>query len=132
MITALTIIHGIISVLLVVLVLLQFGKGAEAGLMMDSGASSILPQKGNVMTKITAVMATLFLGLALFLAILRSHISKESIFDSKAPQASNIAVPTLPTSAPKAAPSAASEAPVTPSEATTAPSDSQNKGTETP
>jgi preprotein translocase subunit SecG len=104
MITALTAIHAVISFLLVILVLLQFGKGAEAGLMMDTGASSILPQKGNIMTKITAVVATLFLGLALTLSVLRSHENKKSVFDSQKAQASNLAVPEAPKAPAEATP----------------------------
>ncbi len=80
MVTTLTIIHCIISVLLILIVLLQFGKGAEAGLMMNEG-SNLLPQKGNVMTKVTAVLAVLFLSLSLALAVLRGHKTGESIFD---------------------------------------------------
>lgn len=77
----LTIIHVIISVILILIVLLHFGKGAEAGLVMDSSSSSILPTKGNVMNKITSVLAGAFLVLALLLAILRGKESNQSIMD---------------------------------------------------
>lgn len=100
MITAITIIHAIISILLIGTVLLQFGKGAEAGLMMDAGASSILPQKGNVMTKITTVLAIFFLGLALTLSIMRSHQASESIFDKTTPAAGPLGVQDAPVPAP--------------------------------
>lgn len=104
MITALIIVHSIVCVLLIAIVLLQFGKGAEAGLLMDSGASSILPQKGNIMTKITTVLAIIFLSLSLGLAIIQSNQSQESIFDKTAPMASPLGVDDSPeTPADKAA-----------------------------
>ena len=49
MITTLTVVHAVISALLILFVLLHFGKGAEAGLFTDTSSSSILPQKGNVL-----------------------------------------------------------------------------------
>ncbi|MBF0298585.1 MAG: preprotein translocase subunit SecG [Oligoflexia bacterium] len=83
MITALAIVHAIVSVLLILMVLIHFGKGAEAGLVLDAGASSILPQKGNVLNKITAVLAILFLSMSLMLATMRGKTIEKSIFDNK-------------------------------------------------
>ncbi len=85
MMTTLTVIHMIISILLVALVLIQFGKGAEAGLFTDTGSSSILPQKGNVMVKITSVVAFVFFGLSLALASARGRMAEKSIFDTHVP-----------------------------------------------
>ncbi|MBF0205629.1 MAG: preprotein translocase subunit SecG [Oligoflexia bacterium] len=82
MITALSIIHVIISVLLILSVLIHFGKGAEAGLVMDTNASSILPTKGNILNKITTTLAVLFLVLSLTLATMHGKMSSKSIFDS--------------------------------------------------
>lgn len=82
MITALTICHAIVSVLLIFMVLIHFGKGAEAGLVLDTSSSSILPHQGNFLNKVTTVLATLFLGISLTLAILRGHETK-SLFDKQ-------------------------------------------------
>ena len=59
MTTTLMVLQAIISVLLIIVVLLQFGKGAEAGLMAQAGSESIMSSttRGNIMTKITAVIA---------------------------------------------------------------------------
>ncbi len=82
MITILTFIHIIVSILLILFVILHFGKGAESGLVLDTSSSSILPQKGNIMNKITGTLATLFLVISLSLAVLRSHKSGSSLLDS--------------------------------------------------
>ena len=83
MITWLTVVHMVVCVLMIIVVLLQFGKGAEAGLLSDVGGSSILPQRGNILTKITTVLAICFLTLSLTLSILRGKESHKSVFDSK-------------------------------------------------
>jgi preprotein translocase subunit SecG len=81
MITTLTIVHIVVSILLIFMVLIHFGKGAEAGLVLDTSSSSILPTKGNVLNKITAILVILFLLISLSLAILRGQQTKKSLMD---------------------------------------------------
>lgn len=85
MTTALMILQAITSVLLIIVVLLQFGKGAEAGLMTAAGSESIMSSstRGNVMTKITAVLAIIFLGNSLLLARLQDSKYQKSIMDTE-------------------------------------------------
>jgi preprotein translocase subunit SecG len=87
MTTALMVLQALISVLLIIVVLLQFGKGAEAGLMTAAGSESIMSSstRGNVMTKITALLAILFLGNSIFLARLQDSKFQKSILDTEAP-----------------------------------------------
>ena len=87
MTTALMVLQALISVLLIIVVLLQFGKGAEAGLMTAAGSESIMSSstRGNVMTKITAILAVLFLGNSIFLARIQDSKFQTSILDSEAP-----------------------------------------------
>jgi preprotein translocase subunit SecG len=87
MTTALMVLQALISVLLIIVVLLQFGKGAEAGLMTAAGSESIMSSstRGNVMTKITAVLAVLFLGNSILLARLQDSKFQKSILDTEAP-----------------------------------------------
>lgn len=89
MTTALMILQAIISVLLIITVLLQFGKGAEAGLMTAAGSESIMSSstRGNIMTKITAILAVLFLGNSILLARLQDSKFQSSLLDSEAPVA---------------------------------------------
>jgi len=87
MITSLMVFHAIISILLIVLVLLQFGKGAEAGLLSGGAGESVLSssQQGNILSKITVVLSILFLGNSVLLAKLQSGKSETSLLDGEAP-----------------------------------------------
>ena len=108
MTTTLMILQAIISVILIIVVLLQFGKGAEAGLMAAAGSESIMSSstRGNIMTKITAVLAVLFLGNSILLARLQDTKFQKSILDNEAPVArklNNDAAKAAPAPAPQAA-----------------------------
>lgn len=88
MVTMLIVLHVIICVLLVVTVLLQFGKGAETGAIMGSGASQAVfssSAKGNFMTKTTTILALGFFVNSIILTTIKSRESKKSLFDSEAP-----------------------------------------------
>lgn len=89
MITSLMVLQAIVSVLLILLVLLQFGKGAEAGLLSGGASESMMTgaQRGNFLSKMTVVLAVLFLGNSILLARLQSHSSTKSLLDSEAPVA---------------------------------------------
>jgi preprotein translocase subunit SecG len=89
MITSLMIFQAIVSVLLIITVLLQFGKGAEAGIFSGGASESVLSgaQKGNILVKITIFLSILFLGNSVLLAKLQSNASTRSILDSEAPVA---------------------------------------------
>ncbi len=92
MIETLMIFQGVVSILLIIMVLLQFGKGAEAGLMSGGGSSDAVftsAQQGNILSKMTVVLTILFLGGSVNLARLQSQKSGKSILDSETP----IAVP---------------------------------------
>ena len=86
MVTTLMIVHGIITVLLIISVLLQFGKGAEAGLFSGGGSDSIMTgaQQGNILNKITTVLAVAFMASSLYLARGKGG-SEKSLLDSEAP-----------------------------------------------
>ena len=60
----------ILAVCLVVIVLLQQGKGAEAGAALSGGAQSLLGTSsgGSTIARVTAVLATLFFVNSIFLA----------------------------------------------------------------
>ena len=126
MTTALMVLQALISVLLIVVVLLQFGKGAEAGLMTAAGSESIMSSstRGNVMVKITAILAVMFLGNSIFLARIQGSKFQTSILDSEAPvsrplnsDATTAPAPAVP--APEA--TATPEAKAAPATETTAP-----------
>jgi len=90
MLHALMIFQAVVSILLIILVLLQFGKGAEAGLISGGGASDAAfssAQRGNILTKITTVLAIIFLAGAVNLARMQSKGADKSLFDNQAPVA---------------------------------------------
>ncbi len=71
--TILLIIHVLLAVSLIVLVLIQHGKGADAGAAFGSGASAtVFGSRGSAsfLTRATAVLATLFFVTSLSLAYL--------------------------------------------------------------
>ena len=81
------ILQAITSLILIIVVLLQFGKGAEAGLMTAAGSESIMSSstRGNIMVKITAFLAIVFLGNSILLARLEDSKFQKSILDSEKP-----------------------------------------------
>ena len=70
--TLVIVIHIIVAILIVALVLLQQGKGADAGASFGSGASQTVfgaSGSGNFLTRATTFAATIFFVTSLLLAI---------------------------------------------------------------
>jgi preprotein translocase subunit SecG len=85
MLHALMIFQAVVSILLIILVLLQFGKGAEAGLISSGGASDAAfssAQRGNILSKITTVLSVIFLAGAVNLARIQSKGVQKSLMDT--------------------------------------------------
>jgi preprotein translocase subunit SecG len=86
MITTLIVLHVIVCILLVVTVLLQFGKGAEVGAVMGGGSSQAVftsSSKGNFFTKLTTALAIGFMLNSIALTTLKSREAKKSLFDDE-------------------------------------------------
>jgi preprotein translocase subunit SecG len=86
MVTAIIVFHVFVCVLLTIVVLLQFGKGAEVGAVMGSGASQSIissSSKGNFFSKLTTVLAILFFINSIVLTTIKSQDARESILDDK-------------------------------------------------
>ncbi|GGY74163.1 preprotein translocase subunit SecG [Cellvibrio zantedeschiae] len=93
------VIHSISALAIIVLILLQQGKGAAAGASFGSGASqTVFGSDGgsSFFTRATAIFATIFFVLSLTLAVMAKNHSK-------------VAVQGIP-----AVPAAAQQAPVAP------------------
>lgn len=74
--TVILMVHTLIALLLIVLVLLQRGKGADAGAAFGSGASgTVFGARGssNFFSRATAILATAFFVSSLTLAYLSSQ-----------------------------------------------------------
>lgn len=72
----LLIVQVLLSISLIVLILMQHGKGADAGAAFGSGASASVfgaRGSGNFMTKSTAILAALFFIVCISLAYLSSN-----------------------------------------------------------
>lgn len=84
--TVLLVLQLIVAIFLVVVILMQRSNGgALSGLGGDSGVGSILSTrgKGNILTRITAILATLFFVLSMALSIYysRMEVKTSSILD---------------------------------------------------
>mgnify|MGYP001195759072 CR=1 FL=1 len=78
MTTVLMVLHLFVAVALIVLVLLQHGKGADMGAAFGSGASStVFGARGsaNFLSRTTAILATVFFATSLTLAIFAGRTS---------------------------------------------------------
>ncbi|MDE2092027.1 MAG: preprotein translocase subunit SecG [Gammaproteobacteria bacterium] len=111
--TILEIILVFVAVALVIFILLQQGKGADAGAAFGSGASGTVFGAGgsaNFLSRTTAVLAALFFILALAMAYLSHHLTAtpQSIVERAAQQQAATTQPVMPQ-----APSATKTPPVT-------------------
>ena len=74
--------HVSVCILLILIVLLQSGKGAEMGVSLGGGAGQTLFGAGGpatILTKITTAVAIIFMGTSLTLAYLSGHQSESSV-----------------------------------------------------
>jgi preprotein translocase subunit SecG len=121
-------VHVLLALMIIGLVLLQRGKGAEAGAGFGSGASgTVFGARGTstLFSKLTAVFAALFFVTSLSLAYLGSHATVEptSVLERAAQAAA---------AAPKAPPPAAPAASPAPTSPTPTPAPVEPKPTEPP
>lgn len=75
----LIVVYLIVAIALVGLVLIQQGKGADMGASFGAGASATLfgsSGAGNFLTRSTAILATLFFVISIFLGSITANSSK--------------------------------------------------------
>jgi preprotein translocase subunit SecG len=94
-------VHVLLAFMIVGLVLLQRGKGAEAGAGFGSGASgTVFGARGTstLFSKLTAVFAALFFATSLTLAYLGTHSTAEptSVLERAAREAASAPVQSTP------------------------------------
>ncbi|MBP1745608.1 MAG: secG [Deltaproteobacteria bacterium] len=76
MLTAIAILHVVVSIALILIVLLQTGRGSEIGAAFGSGSSqTIFGSSGSsgFMTKLTTIVVVVFMVTSLVLAYFYSH-----------------------------------------------------------
>ena len=86
MTTVLIVLHVIVCFLLIAVVLLQRGKGAEMGAVFGGGASSTVfgsRGAGNFLTKLTTGSAIIFMVTSFSLSYIMTRQSGERLFDGE-------------------------------------------------
>ncbi|MFQ5684872.1 MAG: preprotein translocase subunit SecG [Candidatus Binatia bacterium] len=88
MIVAVTVIHILVSLGLILVVLLQTGKGAEMGAVFGGASSTVFGSSGagNFLTRLTTAMAVIFMMTSLTLGYFSGKQLSGSIFDSGNPE----------------------------------------------
>lgn len=115
----LVVLHILVCFALVVVVLVQTGKGAEIGATFGGGGSHTLfgsRGAGNFLTKATAVVGTVFMLTSLALALMSSNVTGGSVVEElpAAPPAQTEAMPAEPQGEPFATMPQTDEAPAAP------------------
>jgi preprotein translocase subunit SecG len=97
--TLLIVLHVIVALALIVIVLLQMGKGAQAGASFGAGGSQAMfgTTGGNFMSKVTAAAAIIFMLTSLSLAYFHSSPDSKSVMPSVVAPESSAATTDVPT-----------------------------------
>ncbi len=90
MITVLLVLQAFITIALIGVVLIQRSEGGGLGLGTSQGMGSFMTGRGtaNLLTRVTAILATLFMVLSLVLALLYRHSgggSAEAVLNAPPP-----------------------------------------------
>ena len=88
MITLVTILHIVVSLGLILVVLLQTGKGADMGAVFGGSSATIFGASGagNFLTRLTTGMAIVFMITSLTLGVFSREKPSASVFDELTPQ----------------------------------------------
>ena len=83
MYTFILIIHFVVCVLLILLVLLQSGKGSAAGIFGASGADNLFasPTAFNAVNKFTAILAAVLMATSIILTSASNKKASTSVLD---------------------------------------------------
>ncbi|HEY7554710.1 MAG TPA: preprotein translocase subunit SecG [Candidatus Binatia bacterium] len=113
MIILVTIIHVLVCIGLILVVLLQTGKGAEVGAVFGGSSATIFGSSGagNFLSRLTTGMAIVFMITSLTLGYFAGRKPSETIFDNR-PAATTPGGTVAPK--PEAAPATPSQAPAQP------------------
>ncbi len=79
LINVLTIVYLVVAVILVAFILMQQGKGADAGASFGAGAAGTVfgsAGSANFLSRTTAILAIIFFGISLVIGNLNSHNAK--------------------------------------------------------
>ncbi|HUC18003.1 MAG TPA: preprotein translocase subunit SecG [Acetobacteraceae bacterium] len=108
--TVLLIVELFVTLALIGIVLIQRSEGGGLGIGGSQGMGSFMSGRGtaNLLTRTTAVLATIFMALALALGLINRSTGENSILNSPPPPAATSPAPaSAPSSAPTSAPTSA-------------------------
>ena len=97
--TAITIVHVLCTLFLILVILLQTGKGAAMGSGLGAGSSQTMfgsSGAGNFLTKITTAIATLFMITSLTLGIMSTQKKSRSVMPNVESPAATSSPETIP------------------------------------
>lgn len=117
MVIVVTVIHTIVSIGLILVVLLQTGKGAEMGAVFGGSSATIFGSSGagNFLTRLTTGMAIVFMITSLTLGYFAGHKPSSTIFDNRSPAVEpRSTTQPAPPPKPAVAPESGSQAPQAP------------------
>jgi preprotein translocase subunit SecG len=114
MISLIVIVHVIVCIALVIIVLLQAGRGAEIGAAFGGASQTIFGSSGSggFLSKLTTGAAIIFMITCLSLSYFASHRSGISVVESSKRQQAGQQLPAQP--APPGAPAGVPQAPQSP------------------
>lgn len=85
MLNVLTMIYLVVAIALIGFILMQQGKGADAGASFGAGAAGTVfgsAGSANFLSRVTAILATIFFGISLLIGNLNSHqVAPKSQFE---------------------------------------------------
>ncbi len=83
MYTLILIVHFLVCILLILLVLLQSGKGSAAGIFGASGADNLFasPTAFNAVNKFTAILAVILMATSVALTLMSHKKTSTSVLD---------------------------------------------------
>jgi preprotein translocase subunit SecG len=107
-----TIVHIIVCVVLIMVVLLQTGKGAEMGAAFGGATQTVFGSSGpaGFLSKLTTAVAIIFMVTTLTLCYLIGRLPVPTIMEKKVEQQAEGAAPTAPDQAPAPMQQAAEQA----------------------
>jgi preprotein translocase subunit SecG len=122
MTNALLVVHVLAAIAIVVLVLMQQGRGADMGAAFGGGSQTLFGARGsaNFLTRVTALLAAVFFFTSMSLAFLYGRateprsVTEGQVEQPATPAAPQGDIPTVPESAPAAPQSDVPSAPPAP------------------
>ena len=106
---AFSILHVVIAAGLILIVLLQSGKGADIGAAFGGGSSqTVFGGRGaaTFLSKMTTVLAVLFMVMSIGLTLLAAQRGSSSVVPEDAPKPASQSAPAAPAAPPQSAPTA--------------------------